>query len=176
MKDTWIDLLKYVVPAIVVALTAYIVMKNFLDKEITNSKINLKLGNAKIITPIRLQAYERLVLFLERISPESLFVRTFEAGMTIERLHKSLLKMIRSEFEHNLSQQVYVSQDAWEAIVAAKESVLRLINTAVSSPKVKEGGIQEFSIIVIDAYNSVDNNPTVNAIEILKNEISEQLF
>jgi len=51
-----------------------------------------------------------------------------------------------------------------------------LINTAVSSPKVKEGGIQEFSIIVIDAYNSVDNNPTVNAIEILKNEISEQLF
>jgi len=91
MKDTWIDLLKYVVPAIVVALTAYIVMKNFLDKEITNSKINLKLGNAKIITPIRLQAYERLVLFLERISPESLFVRTFEAGMTIERLHKSII-------------------------------------------------------------------------------------
>ena len=175
MKDTWIDLVKYTVPALVVLLTAYAVMKSFLDKEINRAKIDLRLNNARIIVPVRLQAYERLVLFLERISPESLFVRIFQKGMSTDALHKALLKIIRSEFEHNLSQQVYVSEDAWEAVKTAKESVLRLINTAASSSKAKENA-QEFSKIVIEAYNSVDSNPTDNAIEILKNEISEQLF
>lgn len=175
MKDTWIDLIKYIVPALIVLLTSYLVMKNFLDKEINSAKLNLKISNAKIITPIRLQAYERLVLFLERISPESLFVRVFEAGMTPEVLHKSLLKTVRTEFEHNISQQVYISEDAWENIIIAKESVLRLINTAASSQKAKISA-QEFGKIVIEAYNSVDNNPTQAAIEILKRELSEQLF
>jgi hypothetical protein len=175
MKETWIDLIKYTVPALVVLLTAYTVMKSFMDREVVNAKINLKLQNSKIITPIRLQAYERLVLFLERISPEALFVRVYQAGMSSEQLHKILLKTIRTEFEHNLSQQVYVSDEAWEAVRTAKESILRLVNTAASSERGKSNS-QEFSKLVIEAYNSVENNPTENAIEILKNEIQEQLF
>jgi uncharacterized radical SAM superfamily protein len=150
-------------------------MKNFLEKEIQHSKLNIKIANTKIITPLRLQAYERLVLFLERISPEAIFVRVYRQGMNSEQLHKLLLKTIRTEFEHNLSQQVYVSNEAWEAVKSAKEAVLRLINTAAASPKGK-AYVNEFSKIVIEAYNSIDNNPTDAAIELLKNEIQQQIF
>ena len=78
MKDTWIDLVKYVVPALIVLATAYIVMKSFIDREVTKIRLDYKLNNSKLITPIRLQAYERLVLFVERISPETLFLRIFQ--------------------------------------------------------------------------------------------------
>ncbi len=175
MKDTLVELVKYTVPALIVLLTAYVVMKNFLDKEISKTKLSIKLTNTKLITPVRLQAYERLVLFLERIAPEAVFVRVYRQGMTTEQLHKILLKTIRSEYEHNLSQQVYVSDDAWEAVKSAKESVLRLINTAAASQKGKENAT-EFSKIVIEAYNSIDDNPTDVAIKMIKREIQEQIF
>ncbi len=175
MKDTLIELVKYVVPALIVLATAYIVMKSFMDREITKARLDYKLNNAKLITPIRLQAYERLVLFLERIAPESLFIRILQPGMTTQQLHKALLTTIRSEFEHNMSQQVYVSDDAWDAVRNAKESVLRLINTAASSERGLKSS-QDFTKIVIEAYNTVESSPTQNAIELIKNEISEQLF
>lgn len=173
--ETLLELLKYVVPALIVTLTAYLIMKSFMDREITNAKLEYKLNNAKLLTPVRLQAYERLVLFLERISPETMFVRVFKPGMTTKQLHQILLSSIRTEYEHNLAQQVYVSQDAWESVKNAKESVLRLINTAASSPKA-QAGAQDFSRLVLEAYNTVDTNPTESAISLLKEEISEQLF
>lgn len=175
MKEVVIETIKFIIPSLVVLATAYLVMRSFFDKEQAQSKVNIKLANAKIITPIRLQAYERLVLFLERITPELLIVRVFKPGMTIEHLHKFLLVSIRNEYEHNLSQQVYVSDEVWEAVRTAKESVLRLVNTVASSPRGKTNA-QEFSKLVIEAYNSVDNNPTENAISILKKEIAQQIL
>ena len=175
MKDTWIEIVKFSVPAILVMIAAYVVMKNFMDNQLNNAKINLKLANQKLITPVRLQAYERLVLFLERITPENLLVRVFQPGMTVQQFHNELLKNIRTEYEHNMSQQVYVSDDAWEAVKNAKESVLRLINTVASSEKGK-ASVQDFSRIALEAYNSVETNPTETAIEFLKAEIRQQIF
>lgn len=175
MKDTLLEIIKFTLPSVVVLATAYLILRTFIDREVTKSRMELKLNNAKIVTPIRLQAYERLVLFLERISPETLFVRIFKPGMTTEMLHRALLQIVRTEFEHNLSQQVYISNEAWEAVKAAKESVLRLINTAAASPRAKSSA-QEFSKLVIEAYNSVNTNPTENAIDLLKAEIGEQLL
>ena len=173
--ENLIEIVKYTVPAIIVLITAYVVMKSFMDREVTKARLDYKLDNSKLITPIRLQAYERLILLLERISPESLFVRVFEPGISPSQLHKALLTTIRSEYEHNLAQQVYVSDDAWDAIRTAKESILRLINTAASSKRAKSG-TQEFSKIVLEAYNTVDHNPIDAAIELLKSEVSHQLF
>lgn len=175
MKEAWIEIIKFTIPALLVLAAAYIVMKNFMDQQIQNSKINLKLTNAKIITPIRLQAYERLVMFMERITPENLLVRVYHSGMTSQQFHVELLKTIRTEYEHNLSQQLYISDEAWEAIKNAKESILRLINTIASSEKGKES-TQNFSQLALEAYNTVETNPTENAIEILKREINEQIF
>ena len=175
MKETWVDMLKYVVPALIVLATSYVVMKSFMSREITKAHLDYKLDNSKLITPLRLQAYERLVLLLERLTPESLFVRVFQPGMSTAQMHKALLAAVRNEYEHNLAQQVYVSDDAWDAVKTAKESILKLINVAAHSRKAK-GGASEFSKVVMEAYNSVDYSLINKAITLLKNEISDQLF
>jgi Na+/H+ antiporter NhaC len=104
-----LEILKITIPSLIVFLTAYFVLKAVLKKEHESRKIEVVLQNKKIITPLRLQAYERIVLFLERISPNSIIIRLQTPNMTIGQLHKEMLTTIRTEFEHNLSQQLYLS-------------------------------------------------------------------
>jgi hypothetical protein len=83
----------------------------------------------KVVTPIQLQAYERLVLFLERMTPNNLVLRCFQAGMTTQLLKDVMIQNIRDEFEHNLSQQLYISEQAWVYIKNAKEDMINTINS-----------------------------------------------
>jgi len=84
----------------------------------------------KVILPLRLQAYERFVLFLERIHPSNLVMRLNSPDLTAYQLQSLLVRTIREEFEYNLSQQLYVSQHAWELIRNAKEETIAMINQA----------------------------------------------
>lgn len=90
----------------------------------------------KVVTPIQLQAYERLVLFLERMTPNNLVLRCFQAGMTTQLLKDVMIQNIRDEFEHNLSQQLYISEQAWVYIKNAKEDMINTINSI--QPKSKD--------------------------------------
>lgn len=90
----------------------------------------------KVVTPIQLQAYERLVLFLERMTPNNLVLRCFQAGMTTQLLKDVMIQNIRDEFEHNLSQQLYISEQAWVYIKNSKEDMINTINSI--QPKSKE--------------------------------------
>lgn len=86
-------------------------------------------GSRTAITlPLQLQAYERLALFLERIKPASLIPRLAAHGASVSSLRALLIRHVHTEFEHNLSQQVYVSSEAWEAVGQAKEQLISLIN------------------------------------------------
>ncbi|NTW31859.1 MAG: hypothetical protein HGB12_04425 [Bacteroidetes bacterium] len=126
------EILKYVLPSLVVFVTAYYLLRLFLENEQKKRAVEIKLAGYKIITPIRLQAYERIVLFLERISPESLIMRLHQPGLTALQFQTMLILAIREEIEHNLSQQVYVSSNAWEMVKNAKEDMIKLINTAAT--------------------------------------------
>jgi hypothetical protein len=86
----------------------------------------------KIILPLRLQAYERIVLYLERITPNNLIMRLNRPEMNAIQLQSILVKTIREEFEYNLSQQLYISSKAWELVKNAKEETIILINQAYS--------------------------------------------
>lgn len=90
----------------------------------------------KVVTPIQLQAYERLVLFLERMTPNNLVLRCYQVGMTTQLLKDVMIQNIRDEFEHNLSQQLYISEQAWIYIKNAKEDMINTINSI--QPKSKE--------------------------------------
>ncbi len=162
----------FTLPSIVVFLAAYIVLKTFLDREKAQLQLKLSIENSKRLLPVRLQAYERLVLLMERISPQSLIPRVYKKDMTKEQFHYALLQAVRQEYEHNLSQQIYVSNTAWQAVKEAKENIIRLINTIASDPKYNES-VQKMSRLIIEAYASVDETPTDRAIRILKNEIQE---
>ena len=169
----WGEILKYTIPALIVLLTAYVVMKSFLEKEREQLKFQLRKETDKKLLPIKLQAYERLVLLMERISPEHLIPRVYKKNMTPEQFHYALISTIRQEYEHNLSQQIYVSNEAWQAVKSAKENIVKLINTVASDPKAKESS-QLMSRIIIETYNSLETTPTEAAINILKNEVQEK--
>ena len=69
--------------------------------------------------PLQIQAYERIILFLERIDPSNMLIRTHKSGMTIESLHMALLKIIREEYTHNMSQQVFIDPNSWQILLNA---------------------------------------------------------
>ncbi len=134
------------------------------------SKNQLKQEDKKLITPIRLQAYERLALYLERISPQSLVFRNQKPGQTAYQLQSTLLQNIRDEFEHNLSQQLYVSSEVWSMIKTSKEEIVRLVNTAATNVQANEQAF-ELSKRIFEATAGEEKLPTDKALEMLKKEI-----
>ena len=114
------DILKLTIPALIVFFTAWIILRNMIKNDQDKRRQELILQNSRVVTPIKLQAYERIVLFLERISFESLLVRVSTSDMSAMALHSAMLTTIRSEYEHNLSQQIYMSQQAWEVASNAR--------------------------------------------------------
>src|SRR5450759_1750643 len=106
--EAFTDILKITIPSLIVFLTAWVLLRNMIKNDQDKRRQELLLLNSRTVTPIKLQAYERIVLFLERISLELLLVRVSSPDMTAQQLHSAMLSTIRSEFEHNLSQQIYI--------------------------------------------------------------------
>jgi hypothetical protein len=172
-KD-WSDTLLYFVPALLVLVAVFMLIKRFLDRDYRNQLLLAKQSLKKDSMPLKLQAYERLVLFLERISPNSVLVRTHRSGMSAAQLHADLLATIRAEFEHNLSQQIYISSAAWEVVKNSKEDTLKLINNAYGRIGENGSGIQ-LSSQIFDQMMREENIPTQKAIDVLKNEARQLL-
>ncbi|MFH0866961.1 MAG: hypothetical protein V1904_12260 [Bacteroidota bacterium] len=166
------EILKYVLPSLVVFAAAYYLLKLFFENEQKKRNTDIKMAGYKIITPIRLQAYERLVLFLERISPESLVMRVHKTDMTTAQMQSLLLQNVREEFEHNLSQQVYVSSQAWELIRTAREDVIKLVNTAAAKLN-NNATATDLSQKIFELSLSENKLLTKSALEFLKNEIRQ---
>jgi len=166
------DILKIVLPSLLVFLAGYLALARLLRDEADRRKAERTFTNQRISTPIRLQAYERLVLFLERISPESMIVRVNQPGMTSQKLQTALLSNIRAEWEHNLSQQLYVSNEAWELTRNAKGNVIKLIN--ICAEKIEPGAPSiVFSQKILEILVDLEQHPTSLAIELLKKEVAE---
>lgn len=154
--------------------TAYYLLKLFLEREYRNILLETKKDNKKIILPLRLQAYERFVLFLERISPPSLIIRAQNINNTAVNLHMELLTIIRNEFEHNLSQQLYISKEAWSLILNAKENIIKIINLSAQEIP-PDASAQELSNRIFTAWIQINPTPTSVAIDFLKDE-AQKLF
>jgi len=168
MELFW-ELLKIILPSVVVFLTAYFVIKSFLENEQKKHLLTLKLKNKEMITPLQLQAYERLTLLLERISFENLIPRTPGKKFTAYEYQNLLTQSIRQEFDHNLSQQLYVSPETWEWIKNAKEEMISVINSSAAKVKNDAPAI-ELSAVIFENALKVDKTTRQKAIEILKKE------
>jgi hypothetical protein len=124
----------------------------------------------QITIPLRLQAYERLILFLERISPDSILLRANYPDKTGKQLQQELLQNIRAEFEHNLSQQLYVSIESWNSVKNARNFTIALINTAAA--ELAEGASAiELSRNILASTSEMEQSPTQKAIDELKKDI-----
>ena len=179
MSTLTIAIVIVVTTLLCVATTGFIFFKissSYFDNQqkqlLLQMKIDERKESLKVVTPIRLQAYERMALFLERISPNSLVMRSFRPGMNIQMLQSTMTKNIRDEWEHNLSQQVYLSNEAWNRIREAKEEMINLINVSA----IKQSGDADPTSLAGTIFESVakSKTPTDEAIEFLKEEIQER--
>lgn len=165
------DILKITLPALLVFFTAWILLRNMIMNDQDKRRQELILQNSRTVTPIKLQAYERIILFLERISLESLLVRISTSDMTASQLHSAMLNTIRSEFEHNLSQQIYMSQQAWEVVRNARSNMIKIINSEAERMPANSSGMA-LSKQLLEKIMELEKEPTRAAIDYLKGEIS----
>lgn len=165
------DILKLSIPGLLVLVTAWILIRNMLKNDQDRRRQELILLNSKTVLPIKLQAYERIVLFLERISLESMLVRVSSPDMTASQLQTTLLSTIRSEFEHNLSQQIYMSPQAWEVVRNARSNMIKIINTEFEKLPQNANGML-FSKQLLERIMEMEKEPTRAAIEYIKAEIA----
>jgi hypothetical protein len=168
----FLEILKYVLPSLVVFAAAFFVIRSFLDNEIKKLREEGRDETRKTVIPLRFQAYERIVLFLERISPENLVLRVSKAGMNKEMLHIELLRSVREEYEHNLAQQVYMSDEAWNFVKGAKEEVLSDINTAAAQMSEKNTAA-DYGQQILSLHLSRKSQAQDAALAFIKSEIRE---
>jgi hypothetical protein len=176
--DFALEIIKILAPAILVLLMAYYMLNSFFnnalavkDKELQMKKMELELQNRQEALPIRLQAYERLVLFLERINPQSLISRLRQDGMTSPELQFAMVSSIRVEYEHNITQQLYVSSEAWTLAQASTEELISIINQIGASQGTDATGT-DLSRSILEYF--IGNNipiPTDKAIAQLQDEV-----
>ena len=138
-------------------------------------QFELRRESQKAISPIRLRAYERLALLLERTKPEHMLLelRSKEpealATWTVGQVQQYLLQTIRAEFDHNQSQQVYVSDEVWDAIISSRDQTGSFI-ISIAGQLPPEANAQMYAAALITAYNENGTTPTDKALEMLKDE------
>lgn len=155
----------------VAALMLLLRLSKMKDAELRNSgKYELKVQALKIIMPLKVQAYERFLLYLERVQLPQLVKRVYTPGMEKGAFHLQLIQNVREEFEHNLAQQLYVSNSTWNAVVNAKEELVNQINTTFEQLKDEE----DVSIIA-QSLVALPNPMVEQAIAILKRDFAKLL-
>ncbi len=176
-----LEALKYLLPSFVVFITAYTLIRMFLDdakskaqqptKE-NDAQALLKIETQKVMLPLKLQAYERITLYLERINPESLIMRNHRSGMTALDIQRELLKNIREEFEHNLSQQIYLNSGSWDSVRSAKDEMTKLVKLAGTQVEISTSALA-YSETFLKMAGQLSQLPTQIAIEKLRNEMKQ---
>ena len=152
-----------------ILVAAMIIIRYWFSQKKQPSDAGKKVEEQKIILPLRLQAYERIILFLERISPNSLVMRLGKPEMTAVQFQALLVKTIREEFEYNLSQQIYISPTAWELVKNAKEEIIKLVNMASGKiPETSSSG--ELVKVILDLVVEKNQLPVNVAIDEIKKE------
>ncbi len=164
-----IEILKYCVPALCVLFATWLVMHKFYKSETEKRLWELKRISQKEVSPIRMRAYERLALLLERTTPEHMLIDLNLTEMTILQVQAHLMHTIRQEYDHNLSQQIYVSNEVWDMIENAKNQTIAFINS-IAQQMPPESNTLDYAKTLITAYRSNGETPNDIALQTLKNE------
>lgn len=167
-----LEILKYCIPAICVLLATWLVMYKFYKSETEKRLWELKRLSQKEISPLRMRAYERLALLLERTTPEHMLVDINLAEMTPLQVQAQLMHTIRQEFDHNLSQQIYVSDEVWNLIENAKQQTVAFVNSIAQQLPANSTAL-DYAKTLITAYRTNGDTPNEIALQALKDEVKK---
>ncbi|MDX1271674.1 hypothetical protein [Bizionia paragorgiae] len=169
MEQQLVDLLMYSIPALITGIIAYFFFREHIKNENNRRLFLMQKDLKKEALPMRLQAYERMTLFLERIVPSKLLIRVAPLSSDKNDYEKLLIDNIEQEFEHNLSQQIYLTSDCWSIIVAAKNTTIQLIRKANMSEKTDTANKLREVILTEMMENQA---PSSTALAYIKEEIT----
>jgi len=165
-----------VVPAGAVMLTAIYFLRKQTENQVREAKIELantlKTQRQEFFLPSRAEAYQRSVLFLERIHPNSLVMRLQNPGLPAMAFQVKLLETIREEYEHNIAQQLFVSQQAWDMVKKSKEETIKIINLAGKQMDATSMSM-DLSAKIFEIVGEIGELPSEITVGILKNELQE---
>jgi hypothetical protein len=170
--DVLIEYGKILLPASIVLYAVYMMVRSFINKEVELKKLEVRGRSIETILPNRLQAYERICLFLERISPPNLLLRINNPMYSARELHKILLDEVRNEYNHNVSQQIYMSEEVWNMVRNAKEDLVIMINEASSQVSAEATGL-DLSRKIFELTLEKNVEPISHALSELKKEIQQ---
>ena len=168
------DILKYTVAGIGIVYIAFYLFKPYLDRSNNLQLIDLKKSITSQTLPMRLQAYERLILFTDRINPSNLLIRLNGNSYSAAELHAIIINEVRTEYQHNVTQQIYVSERAWGIIKRIKEDTLSLVNNAVKALPADANGL-DLGKMILSHLSRLDDNPYDIATNMIRKDL-EDLF
>ena len=182
MTQLLLEMLKYSLPALLVLVGIYVSVRAMLSHnervkamEMSLQRTELSLKMRQDVLPLRLQAYERLVLYLERTTPISLLTRLRQDGMSAAELQMAMIMTIRMEYEHNLAQQIYVSPEAWTVVQATTEESVSTLNAIANSLPAGASG-NDFARALLEFSVAANQTlPSQKAIAAIKEEVMNLL-
>ncbi|MBR4391991.1 MAG: hypothetical protein IKT08_07810 [Bacteroidales bacterium] len=160
-----------VVIALLLAVAVFIVYRSFKLREWElrlKAKAEMRIATMKMVTPLKIQACERFLLFLERSQLPVLVKRVYVPGTERDAFHIALLRNVEDEFEHNMAQQLYVSSDTWQAVQQAKEELVGQINATFDKTEVDTD-----VAMIAQALVALPNPFVEQAVALLKKEFNE---
>lgn len=172
MTNLFLHIALVVLPAGGVLLTAYFFLRKQSEKEIRSLQIELKRSRQEFFLPSRVEAYQRAVLLMERIHPGSLVMRLHNPGHPAKRMQSDLLQSIREEYDHNVSQQLFISPQAWEMVRNSKEETIKIINIAGNQMDAASTAT-DLAAKIFEIVAEVGKLPSEITVEYLKKEFQE---
>lgn len=170
----FLDVVKYALSGLIVFFIGFYVVKTYLDKMKMIGLLELKKTTQAHTLPLRLQAYERMVLFVERINPANMLLRMYVPDISAHEMHQLITSEIRTEFQHNISQQLYTSNQTWMIVKRLKDDTIVLVNSASKSLPDTASSLELNKAILIHLSN-LEEDPYDTALSIIKEEI-QRLF
>ena len=167
--DKIFEILAYTLPSIITGALAYYFFNAHTKNEEGRRRFLIHKEAQKNALPLRLQAYERLTLFLERINPAKLLIRLAPHSSDKNDYKDYLVSQIEAEFEHNLTQQIYISAESWNIVTTAKNATIQLIRKIAADPAVTNA--QELREKILGALFD-RQSPSSIGIDQLKNEVA----
>ncbi|MCO4805175.1 hypothetical protein OAA53_01230 [Salibacteraceae bacterium] len=174
LAETIIEAFAFLIAVAAVLAVIYLIVMKYFDSKRGDLERALHQEKMKQFLPIQMQAYERLILFLERIHPERLVFRVNKPGMSARIMQAEILKLVRDEFDHNLAQQLYISNEAWVAVCTAREESMKILTFAAEKTDAT-GTSLDFSSNILSTMEKLEKSPTEMAAKILKAEFSRSL-
>lgn len=168
-----LEILKLTIPGLLTFVAAWLVLKTYMEnqQQLEQLKISRDLQQASL--PMKMQAYECLSLFCERIALPGLLLRTRREGMSAKALRAALMLSVQQEYEHNITQQVYVSAQLWEIIKIARDESVNIISLVAEKAGPEATG-QQLAAMIFKVLEQQESLAVDKALLAIKKEAASK--